>query len=109
MNKQNKHTKFDVLDYLKDEESIAAYLEAALEENDPRVFLMAIGDIAKARGVNEIAKKTGVNRENFYRSFSGKQSPRFDTVYSALDTLGLKITLTPKEGCVHPRKHAHGC
>jgi probable addiction module antidote protein len=92
-----KTTRWDVLDYLKDEDSIAAYLEAALEENDPQMLVVAIGDVAKARGINAMAKKMNVGRESLYKSFSGKTKPNFETVYRALDSFGLKISLAKKD------------
>ena len=95
MKKKIKTTKWDVLDYLDSEESIAYYLSAAIDENDPKALLMAIGDVVRARGVNEMAKKMKVGRESLYKSFSGKAKPNFETVYKALNTLGVKMNIVP--------------
>lgn len=92
----NKVTDWNVIDYLKTEEDIANYLEAALEENDIEFFLIALGDVAKARSINKIAKEIGVGRESLYKSFSGARRPNVETVFKAIDALGLKINFTPK-------------
>ena len=89
-------SKWDVTEYLDNEEAITAYIEAAIEENDPKVIVMAIGDIAKARGMTSLAKKMGVKRESLYKSFSGKSKPEFETIYKALDALNLRICVSPK-------------
>lgn len=92
-----KTTKWDVLDYLGSEEGIIGYLEAALEENDPAFFIKALGDAAKARGINEMAKKMKVGRESLYKSFAENKKPYFETVFKAIDAFGLKLMLVPKE------------
>ena len=92
----NKITEWNILDYLKTEEDIANYLEAALEENDIEYFLIALGNVAKARSINKIAKEIGVGRESLYKSFSGARRPNVETVFKAIDALGLKINFTPK-------------
>ena len=96
--KQNKTqiTEWNVLDYLETEEDIANYLQAALEENDIEFFLVALGDVAKARSINKIAKEIGVGRESLYKSFSGARRPNVETVFKAIDALGLKVNFVPK-------------
>jgi probable addiction module antidote protein len=91
-----KTNEWNVLDYLSDEKSIAAYLQAALAENDAAALVSAIGDVARARGINKMAVDMGVNRESLYKSFSGKTKPQFDTIYNAIDKLGLQIVFHPK-------------
>ncbi|GHV60223.1 putative addiction module antidote protein [Campylobacterota bacterium] len=89
-------TEWNVLDYLGGEEDIAAYLQAAADENDINYFLQAVGTVAKARSINDMAQKMGVSRESLYKSFSGKTKPHFETVIKALDALGLRFYIAPK-------------
>lgn len=96
MNKSKTVTKWDILTHLKTEKDIANYLEAALEENDIEFFLIALGDVAKAHSINKISKRIGVGRESLYKSFSGTRRPNVETVFKAIDALGLKIRFTPK-------------
>jgi probable addiction module antidote protein len=96
MAKKIKVIEWNVLDYLDSEKSIAAYLQAAVAENDPSALVSAIGDIARARGINKMAADMGVNRESLYKSLSGRTKPQFDTIYNAIDTLGLEIHFKPK-------------
>ena len=84
-------TEFDVSEYLDSEELIAEYLSAALEEENPDVFLAAIGHVAKARGMSEIAMKTGLGRESLYKAFSPGAKPRYETVQKVLSGLGVKV------------------
>lgn len=88
-----KLSKWDVVDYLDSDEAIAAYLEAAAEENDPEFMVHVINDIARARGINELAKKMGVTREGLYKSLNGNTKPRFETICKALNALGFQITI----------------
>ena len=85
--------KFDVVDYLKTEKDIAAYLTAVLEDGDPALFVAAIGDIAKAKGMTEIAKKSGVTRESLYRALKIEARPRFETVAKVIHALGMKLSV----------------
>ncbi len=85
--------KFDVVDYLKTEKDIAAYLSAVLEDGDPALFVAAIGDIARAKGMTEIAKKSGVTRESLYRALKVEARPRFETVMRVVQALGMKLSV----------------
>ena len=85
---------FDVSEYLDNEELIAEYLSAALEEENPDVFLAAIGHVAKARGMSEIAMKTGLGRESLYKAFSPGAKPRYETVQKVLSGLGVKVNIS---------------
>ena len=85
--------KFDVIDYLKTEKDIAAYLSAVLEDGDPALFVAAIGDIARAKGMTEIAKKSGVTRESLYRALKVEARPRFETVTRVVQALGMKLSI----------------
>jgi len=82
---------WDAVEYLKTEEDMAAYLEAALEENDPTLVSAALGDIAKAKGMTDIAKKTGLGRESLYKALSREGNPEFSTVMKVINALGLKL------------------
>ncbi|MCL2320010.1 MAG: putative addiction module antidote protein [Treponema sp.] len=93
---KEKITRWNVLDYLDNEKSIAAYLQVAIEDNNLSGLIMAIGDVVRARGVNKMAEEMGVSREGLYKSFSGARKPNIETVFNALDKLGLKIVIQPK-------------
>lgn len=82
---------WDAVEYLKTEEDMVAYLEAALEENDPTLVSAALGDIAKAKGMTDIAKKTGLGRESLYKALSREGNPEFSTVMKVINALGLKL------------------
>jgi probable addiction module antidote protein len=97
---KEKVTRWDILDYLDNEKSIAAYLQVALEENNPSGFITAIGDVVRARGVNKMAQEMGVSREGLYKSFSGNRKPNIETVMNALDSLGMQIVIQPKPSAV---------
>ena len=82
---------FDASDYLDNDELIAEYLTVALENRDPDIFLAAVRDVAKARGVANIASLAGVGRESLYKTFKPGAQPRFDTVRRLLSALGVKL------------------
>ena len=85
--------KFDVVDYLKTEKDIAGYLNAVLEDGDPALFVAAIGDISRAKGMSAIAKKSGVTRESLYRALKIEARPRFETVAKVIHALGMKLSV----------------
>lgn len=89
--------EWNVLDHLKTNEEISKFLSAAAEENDADYLMSALGSVAKAKGINEMAEKMNVNRESLYKSFNGKSKPRFETVMKAFDALGLKMEISIKE------------
>jgi len=95
MKTKTKIKKFDASEFLDSEEMIAEYLDAILHENDTSLFLSAIGDIAKARGMKQIADKTGLGRESLYKAFSQDSKPRWDTVFKVIKALGVDLTCTP--------------
>ena len=88
---------FDASDYLDSEEVIAEYLTVALEDADPDAFLMAVRDVAKARGIATIAENAGLGRESLYKALRPGAQPRFDTVRRLLDALGVKLGVTPPQ------------
>jgi probable addiction module antidote protein len=92
-----KTTKFDVQDYLRTPSQQVAYLEAALESNDPSFIAAAIGDLAKARGVSKFSRETGLSREAIYKTFRMGGNPTLDTLSRATDVLGYKLALVPRE------------
>ena len=93
---KDKITKWNVLDGLRNDEEIASYLETALEEGYD-FFLSALDDAARAQGINEMAKKMGVNRQSLYKSFGKSKKPNFETVFKAIDGLGLRICFAPRQ------------
>ncbi len=89
-----KLTKFDAADYLESDEAIAEYLTAALEDANPDVFLAAVSDVAKARGMATIAKESGLGRESLYKALAPGAKPRYDTILKVLHGLGVKVSVT---------------
>lgn len=88
---------FDATDYLDDELTIAEYLTAALEDPNPDVFLTAVRDVARARGMTQLAKDSGLGRESLYKALSPGAKPRYDTVLRLLSALGVKLSATPAQ------------
>ena len=90
-------SRWDAADYLRSEEDMAAYLQACIEEapEDPALIAAALGDVARARGMVQLAKETGLTREGLYKALSKDGNPNFGTVLKVLHALGLKITLQP--------------
>ena len=86
---------FDAADYLDNEEVIAEYINAALEDENPNVFLQAIADVAKARGMTKLAKDTGLGRESLYKALAPGAKPRYDTVLKLVRALGIELHATP--------------
>jgi len=88
-----KLNDFDPARYLDDDEAIRDYLESILEEGDAGLLAAALGDIAKARGMSDIARDSGISREALYKALRSEAQPRFDTITRVLGALGLKITI----------------
>ncbi|MEW6490461.1 MAG: addiction module antidote protein [Thermodesulfobacteriota bacterium] len=86
-----KSAPFDAADYLTDDESIAEYITAALEDPNPEVFLVAVRDVARARGMSQLAKDTGLGRESLYKALSPGAKPRYDTVLKVVRALGITL------------------
>ena len=82
---------WDVAEHLETEEDMAAYLEAALEENDPALIAAALGDIARAKGMSQIAKQTNLGRESLYKALSPDGNPEFSTILKVINALGLQL------------------
>jgi probable addiction module antidote protein len=86
---------WDPAEHLKTEADMAAYLEAALEEGDPALVAAALGDIARAKGVTQVARDTGLGRESLYKALSASGNPEFATVMKVIAALGLKLHAAP--------------
>ncbi|MFN0278143.1 MAG: addiction module antidote protein [Pyrinomonadaceae bacterium] len=86
---------FDAADYLDNEIVIAEYLNAALEDENPDVFLVAISDVAKARGMSKLAKDAGLGRESLYKALAPGAKPRYETVIKLLRALGVELNASP--------------
>ena len=86
---------FDAADYLDNEETIAEYITAALEDPNPDVFLSAVRDVARARGMAQLARDAGLGRESLYKALTPGAKPRYDTVLKLLHALGVKLSVSP--------------
>ena len=85
---------WDPAAYLKSDEDIAHYLEAAFEDGDPSLVAAALGDVARAKGMAQIAEAAGLGRESLYKALSKKGNPEFGTVLKVMHALGLKLRIT---------------
>ena len=94
-----KLTPFDAADYLTDDTAIAEYMQAVFELDDPDLILLALGDIARARGMAKVAKDSGLGRESLYKALSPGAKPRFDTVMKVIRALGLTLNARSAEAC----------
>ena len=94
MARKLKTTRFDSAAYLNSAEAIAAYIEDALDSNDPAVIAHALGTIARARGMSRIAKKAGLSRESLYKALSPSGNHEFGTIIRVMRALGLKLSAT---------------
>jgi probable addiction module antidote protein len=87
--------EFDVTEYLDSEQAMAEYLTSMMEENDPSLLAAALGDIARARGMSEIAEASGITREALYKALRPNSKPRFDTIAKVCEALGVKLVAQP--------------
>ncbi len=83
---------FDAARYLDDDDAIAEYMTAVLEENDPDLLLLALADVARAKGMAQVAKDSGLGRESLYKALAPGAKPRFETVMKVARALGVKFT-----------------
>ncbi len=90
-----KTRPFDVANYLKDEEDVTEYMRQVLEDSDPAELGAALGAIARARGMSDLARDTGLSREGLYKSLSGERAPSTETLFKVLKALGFKLTIAP--------------
>ena len=87
---------FDPANHLETEEDILYYLEAAMEGNDPKHIASALGDIARSKGMSDIARKTGLGRQALYTALSENGNPTLETLAAVLNALGLELTVRPR-------------
>lgn len=94
--KKTKHrirtVPFDAAEYLTDDATIAEYINAILEEDDTDLLLMALGDVARARGMAQVAKESGLGRESLYKALAPGAKPRFDTIMKVARALGVRLS-----------------
>ncbi|OOF37841.1 addiction module antidote protein [Rodentibacter heidelbergensis] len=88
--------EFDAARYLKNEKIMAAYLATVLEEGSTEEFIQALNTVARAKGMSELAEKTGIGRESLYKTLSSEK-PRFDSIIKIINALGLNVSVKPKE------------
>jgi probable addiction module antidote protein len=91
---QTQTHPWDVTRYLDSDEAVAAYLDAAIQENDPGLLAAALGDVARARGMSQLARDTGLGRESLYKALSLQGNPELGTVMKVLRSLGLRLHVT---------------
>lgn len=99
MAKKGKDYKEPLLEDLKKDEEAAAYLDAALQDGEKEVFLLALRDVVEARlgGITELAEKAGLNRESLYRTLSERGNPELSSLEAMLDSLGLRLSIETKK------------
>ncbi|MGJ5074585.1 addiction module antidote protein [Bradyrhizobium oligotrophicum] len=88
---------YDAAEYLDSPETIAAYITEALESGDPSLIAMAIGAVARAKGMGEVAEKAGLSRENLYRSLGGEAKPEFGTILKVLQAMEISLIAQPTQ------------
>ncbi|AHF01700.1 addiction module antitoxin [Thiomicrospira aerophila AL3] len=90
---QSMNDTFNVSDYLNTPEDVKAYLQAALDENDPAFFIDALGVVARSSGMKALSEKTGLGYQSLYKSFGEGKHPRFETVFKVIEAMGLRFKL----------------
>ncbi len=98
-------TRFDLSDYLQSDEDIAEYLSQVLDEGDNDELIRAIGYIAKAKGMAQIAQASGLGRESLYKALAPGAKPRFDTVLRVMHALGVTLHAQPVARSTHTERH----
>lgn len=95
--KKTTTTRYDVAEHLRTPEEMAAYLEACFEEahGNAAFIAKAIGDIARAKGMAQVARDSGLSRESLYKALSGERSPGFDTILKVVEALGIELHAVP--------------
>ena len=94
--KLKKLIPFDASKYLTDEAAISEYMSAVMESNDSDLLVLALSDVARARGMTQVAKDSGLGRESLYKALSPGAKPRFDTIMKVFQALGLQMQTTPR-------------
>lgn len=90
-----KFRRYDAANYLKDEDDIAAYLDAVMEDGDPALLAAALGDVARARNLSQLARDVGMSRQGLDKALSGEGNPSLGTVMKVAQALGLRLSLKP--------------
>jgi probable addiction module antidote protein len=93
--KSIKTTPWDAAEYLETEEDMIAYLDAAFEDGDPALIMAVLGDIARAKGMSQVASEAGLGRESLYKALSPTGNPEFVTILKVLNALGLQLHVAP--------------
>lgn len=88
-----KFKRFEASDFLKSETAIEEFLVAAMEDPNPDVFLAALGEVAKVRGIAALAERSGLGRESLYKTLAPGAKPRYETICKLVDALGVKLTV----------------
>jgi probable addiction module antidote protein len=88
-----KTTPFNPMDFLKTDDDIAAYLTEAYRDDDPAVFIVALGHVVKHKGLAQLAEDAGLNRESLYKTFNGKVQPKWDTVHRLLKAMKVELAI----------------
>ena len=86
-------TAFNPVDYLESDAEIADYLTEAYQDDDPAVFIVALGHVARHKGVTRLARETGLNRESLYKTFNGKVQPKWDTVHRLMKAMKIDLAI----------------
>lgn len=94
-----RFSRYDTAEHLRSEEEIALYLEAVMEEGDAALIIAALGDVARARNMSQLARDTGMTREGLYKALSGEGNPSFATVMKVARALGLKLSFQLASNC----------
>ena len=100
--KKTKTAPYDFAEFLDTPEEMAAYLEACIQEadGDAAFIAKALGDIARAKGMTQVAREAALSRESLYKALSGERSPSFDTILKVISALGLQLGASVKEGAI---------
>lgn len=93
-----KFSRYDTADYLKTEDEITAYLDAVMEVGDPALIAAALGDVARARNLSQLARDVGMSRQGLDKALSGDGNPSITTVVKVAQALGLRLTFKPALG-----------
>lgn len=89
----NKTTPFNPFDYMETQEEINEFLRECLEDDDPSVFVSALGHLVKKHGVADVAEVTGLSRESLYKTFNGKTQPKWSTIFKVTNAIGLHLAV----------------
>ncbi|WP_413698545.1 addiction module antidote protein [Psychromonas sp. KJ10-10] len=89
----NKTSPFNPFDYMDTQDEINDFLRECLEDDDPNVFVSALGHLVKSHGVADVAEVTGLSRESLYKTFNGKTQPKWSTIFKVTNAIGLHLAV----------------